>query len=67
MTPTFIVERVIPGRSMPRLNLGHRTLVYGCSNIAQKVSLSLTFRTAKLARLGDDREPQLVWPPEDQT
>jgi hypothetical protein len=67
MTPLFIVERLIAGRSMRRLNPGHRTLVYGCWNLAEKVSFSLTFRAAKRARLADDREPQLVWPSEDRT
>ena len=67
MTPLFIVERLIPGRSMGRLNRGGRSVVYGCSNFAQKVSFSLTFRAVKRARLADDREAQPVWSSEDRT
>jgi hypothetical protein len=52
---------------MRLLSHGHRTLVNGCWNFAQKVSFSLTFRAVKRARPTDDREPQLVWSSEDQT
>jgi hypothetical protein len=52
---------------MGRLNRGRRTLVYGCWNFGQKVSISLTFRAVKRACLADDREPQLVWLSEDRT
>jgi hypothetical protein len=67
MTPLFIVERLIAARSMGRLIPGYRSAVYGCSNSAQKVSFSLTFRAVKRTRPADDREPQLVWPSEDQS
>jgi hypothetical protein len=52
---------------MRLLSHSHRTLVYGCWNFAQKVSLSLTFRAIKRVRPADDSEPQLVWSSEDQS